>query len=176
LITHLAEHSLFENEEDLRIYLRKSFGHQLTPKGRLWELADGTLNLRFPGSAMDQVEREDGAFVLDWVVRNEDFAIALMDNGIEETGSVFGTLMAMFCIGFVCSHSDLDLPKQNRKKNKCVREYLQICLPDDLSGYEIDRISDIEKPNDVTVADIPFHRNNFQSTKHSLVVKLRTKG
>ena len=73
------------------------------------------------------------------------------------------------------SHCGLELPKPNRKTNKCVREHLRLSLPRDLSDYEIDRISDIEKPNDDTVADISFHSKNFQPAKHSLVVKLRTK-
>ena len=42
---------------------------------------------------MDKVDCEDGAFVLDWVVNDKDFSIALMDNGIEETGSVLGINM-----------------------------------------------------------------------------------
>ena len=92
LIDHLVEDKLFENEGDVRIFLRKSHVHQLTPKGRLWELADGTFNLRFPGPAMDQVEYEDGAVVLDWVVNDKNYAIALMDNGKEEMGSVLGTV------------------------------------------------------------------------------------
>ena len=59
--------------------------------------------------------------------------------------------------------------------NKCVREFLRTRLGQDLSGYEIDRISDIEKPSDNTVAEKPFHHNNFQPAKHRLVVKLRTR-
>ncbi len=59
--------------------------------------------------------------------------------------------------------------------NKCVREYLRTRLGEDLSGYEIDRISDIEKPSDNTVAERGFHHNNFQHAKHRLVVKLRTR-
>ena len=78
-------------------------------------------------------------------------------------------------MGFVYSHCGLELPKLNRKTNKCVREHLRISLRKDLSDYEIDRISDIGRPNDDTVADKPFHRNNFPSAKHCLVVKLRTK-
>jgi hypothetical protein len=68
----------------------------LTPKGRLWELAEGTLNLRFPESKMEEVECQDGAFVLDWVVNENDFAIALMDDGREELGSVLGAGQKMF--------------------------------------------------------------------------------
>jgi len=56
-----------------------------------------------------------------------------------------------------------------------VREYLQTRLEKDLSGYEIDRISDIENPDDNTVADQYFHHNSFHHTKHRLVVKLRAK-
>ena len=56
-----------------------------------------------------------------------------------------------------------------------MREHLQLSLPKDLSDYEIDRINDIENPNDDTVAGKPFHSMNFQPAKHSLVVKLRTK-
>jgi hypothetical protein len=91
LICHLVEDERFEDEEDVRIFLRKKDAHQLTPKGRLWELAGGGLNFRCPGPEMDKVEREDGTLVVDWVVNDKDFAIALMDNGIEETGSVLGT-------------------------------------------------------------------------------------
>lgn len=80
----------------------------------------------------------------------------------------------MFRINFVCLHFGLDLPELNTEENKCVREYLRIFPPKNLLGYEIDRISDIEYPDDDNVADMLFHRNNFKSTKHSLVVKLRT--
>ena len=127
---------------------------------------------------MDKVECEDGAFVLDWVVSDKDFAIALMDNGIEETGSVLGTItQCLYNILVLFAHiCGLDLPKMSKHKNKCVREHLRTSLIKDLSGYEIDNIRDIEKPNDNTVADKPFNRNNFQCAKHSLVVKLRTKG
>ena len=59
--------------------------------------------------------------------------------------------------------------------NKCVREYLRTRLREDLSGYEIDRICDIEMPSDNTVAEKHFHHNNFQHAKHRLVVKLRTR-
>ena len=59
--------------------------------------------------------------------------------------------------------------------NKCVREFLRTRLEQDRPGYEIDRISDIEKPSDSTVAEKPFHHNNFQPAKHRLVVKLRTR-
>ena len=85
-----------EDEGDVRIFLRKHEAHQLTPKGRLWELADGSLDLRFPGPEMDKVECEDGVFVLDWVVNDKEFAIALMDNGIEEIGSILGMNMRYF--------------------------------------------------------------------------------
>ena len=57
--------------------------------------------------------------------------------------------------------------------DKSVREYLQTRLRKDLSGYKIDRISDIHNPHDNTVADQPFR--NFQSAKHQLVVKLHTR-
>ncbi len=90
------EDKLFEDEGDVRIFLRKGQVHQLTPKGRLWELADGTFDLRFPGPAMNQVEYEDGAVVLDWVVNEKNFTIALMDNGKEEMGSVLGTVTECF--------------------------------------------------------------------------------
>ena len=66
---------------------------------------------------------------------------------------------------FVGLHSTLDLPELNTKENSCVREDLQICLPENLPGYNIDRIS--------TVADQFFHHNNLQHAKHRLVVKLR---
>ncbi len=75
------------------MFLRKSHAHELTPKGRLWEFANGSLNLRFHDAAtMDKVEFEDGALVLDWVVNEKNFAIALMDNGKDEMGSVLSTL------------------------------------------------------------------------------------
>src|SRR5882757_2141203 len=102
-----------EEEGDIRIFLRKNHAHQLTPKGRLWELADGTLNLRIPGPTTDNVECEDGSLVLDWVVKDQDFAIALMDNGIEETGSVLSTIKQS-SYGIICSHCGLDLPKPNK--------------------------------------------------------------
>jgi len=85
-----VEEELFEDEGDVRIFLRKHQAHQLTPKGRLWELADGNLDLRFTGATMDKLECEDGALVLDWVVNDNNYMIALMDNGIEEMGSVVG--------------------------------------------------------------------------------------
>ena len=126
---------------------------------------------------MDTVECEDGALVLDWVLSDKDFAIVLMDNGIEETGSVLGTRTR--CLDYILvlpAHiCCLDLPKWSRMTNESVREVLQKSLTKDLSGYEIDYIRDIEKPNDKTVADKPFNRNNFQCAKHRLVVKLRTK-
>ena len=59
-----------------------------------------------------------------------------------------------------------------------VREYLRTRLGQVLSSYEIDRISDIsdiEKPSDITVAKKAFHQRNFVASKHSLVVKLRTR-
>ena len=92
----MDEVKLFEDEGDVRLFLRKCHAHQLTPKGRLWELADSDFNLRFPGPAMDKVEYEDGALVLDWVVNDKNFAIALMDNGKEEMGSILGTVTACF--------------------------------------------------------------------------------
>ena len=100
MIIHLVERELFKDEGDVRIFLRKGRAHELTPKGRLWELADGTLNLRLHDAPiMDKVEYEDGALVLDWVVNTENFAIALVDNGEEEMGSVLGTIT--LCFGFV---------------------------------------------------------------------------
>ena len=97
LIIHLVERGVFEAEGDVRIFLRKSYAHQLTPKGRLWELANGSLNLRFHDAAtMDKVEFEDGALVLDWVVNEKNYAIALMDNGKEEMGSVLSTRTLCF--------------------------------------------------------------------------------
>ncbi len=154
------------------IFLRKSRAHELTPKGRRWELANGSLKLRFPdAAAMDKVEFEDGALVLDWVVKEKNFAIALLDNGTEEMGSVLSTLT--FCVDFIFLHSGLDLPKLDSRSNKSVRESIRTDLTRGLSGYEIDDICDIDKPGDVTVAEKAFHQNNFQSAKHSLVVKLR---
>ena len=92
---------VFEDGGDVKIFLRKGDAHQLTPKGRLWELADGSLNLRFHDAAtMEKVEYENGSLVLDWVVNETNFAIALMDNGKEELGSVFGIVT-------VCSASVL---------------------------------------------------------------------
>jgi len=100
LITNLVERNLFKEEGDIRIFLRKGHAHQLTPKGRLWELADGCLNLRLHDApTMDKVEYEDGALVLDYVVNTPQFAIALIDNGKEEMGSVLGTIT--LCFGFV---------------------------------------------------------------------------
>ena len=92
LIDHLVEDGLFDDEGDVHLFFRQNRAHQLTPKGRLWELADGSCNLRFPGPAMDQVEYEDGAVVLDWVVNDKIFTIALVDNGKEEIGYVLGTV------------------------------------------------------------------------------------
>ena len=130
---------------------------------------------------MDKVEYEDGAVVLDWVECAEDFAIALVDNGKEEIGSVLGTIPAVSRIDFCCLLTSLvlALPKSDRRTNKSVREYLdeylRTCLAEAPSGYEIDRIRDISKPNDSSVASKDFHRNNFQIAKHSLVVNLRTR-
>ena len=178
LINHLVEYKLFDSEGDVYIFLRKSHAHELTPKGRLWELTDGSLNLRFhdPGR-MDKAEYEGGALVLDWVVNKNNFAIALMDNGKEEIGSVLGIVTLCFVSKFF-SHSGLDIPKPDSSLNKCVREYLGTCLAEgreDLSVYEIVDINDIEKPRDKTVAEKAFHHRNFPPAKHSLVVKLRTR-
>ena len=96
MISHLVEDNLFENEEDVRIFLRKGHAHQLTPKGRLWELVDGSFDLRFPGTALENVEYEEGAPVLDWVVNHKNFVIVLVDNGKEETGHVLGTFALYF--------------------------------------------------------------------------------
>ena len=120
---------------------------------------------------MDNVKYEDGALVLDWVVNDNSFAIALMDNGTEEMGSVLGTVTLFFRVCY--SYSGLELPQPSRKL-KCVHEYLRTRLAADLSGYEIDHIGDIAKPNDDNVANKPFHHNTFQHAKHRLVVKLRT--
>ena len=79
----------------------------------------------------------------------------------------------MFCVDFIFSHLGLDLPKLDRRTNKSVREYLRTGLANGLPGYEIHDIRDIDKPSDNTVAQKTFHRNNFQSAKHSLVVELR---
>ena len=182
LIIHLVEEKkVFKDEGNIHIFLRKGHAHQLTPKGRLWELADGALNLRFPGRAMDKVEYEDGAPVLDWVECAEDFTIALVDNGKEEMGFVLGTVPAVSRIDFCCLLTSLvlALPKSDRRTNKSVREYvdeyLRTCLAEAPSGYEIDRIRDISKSNDSSVASEVLNRNNFQITKHSLVVNLRTR-
>jgi len=87
---------VFEREGGVRIFLRKIHAHRLTRKGRLWELADGRFSLRFPRPAMDDIEYEDGALVLDWVVNEKEFAIVLMDNGKEEMGSILGTSILCF--------------------------------------------------------------------------------
>src|SRR5258707_7240398 len=77
LIANLVKEGVFEVDgvADVRIFLRKNGAHKLTTKGRLWELAGGTLNLRFPSTKMDKVERDDGALVLDLVVNEKDFVI-----------------------------------------------------------------------------------------------------
>jgi hypothetical protein len=113
-----VEDELFQDEEDVRIFLRKGHVHQLTPKGRLWELADGRLDLRFPGPAMDKVEYEDGAPVLDWVVNDKSFAIALMDNGKEEMGSVLGTVALHFASGFVLLTFWFRTPKTEQEEGQ----------------------------------------------------------
>ena len=75
----------------------------------------------------------------------------------------------------IFSHSGLDIPKPDRRVDKCVREYLRTCQVKGLSDYEIVDISDIDTPRDKTVAEKAFHQRNFQTAKHSLVVKLRTR-
>ncbi len=86
------------------MFLRKSHAHELTPKGRLWEFANGSLNLRDHDTvAMRQVEYEDGALVLDWVVNEKNFAIALIDNGKEEMGSVLSAPTLCF-VSILSSH------------------------------------------------------------------------
>ena len=175
LIVHLVEDNLFDTEGDVYVFLRKSHAHQLTPKGRLWELAKGSLNLRFHDApTMDKAEYEDGALVLDWVVKENSFAIALMDNGKEEIGSVLG-IVTVCLVSKHFSHSSLDIPKPDRRVDMSVREYLRTRLGQVLSSYEIDRISDIEEPSDITVAEKAFHQRNFVAAKHSLVVKLRAR-
>jgi hypothetical protein len=123
MIIHLVEDNLFEDEGDVRIFLRKHQAHQLTPKGRYWELADDRLNLRSPGPRMDKAEREDGALVLDWVVSDKEFAIVLMDDGIKERGFVLGTItryFLFFC--FVCSHLRSRHPEiQQEDEQECPR-------------------------------------------------------
>ena len=96
MISHLVEGNLFKDEGGVRIFLRKGHAHRLTPKGRLWELTDGSFNLRFPGTALDNVEYEEGALVLDWVVNDKNFVIVLVDNGKEEMGHVLGTFALYF--------------------------------------------------------------------------------
>jgi hypothetical protein len=171
LITHLVEEGHFEDEGDVRIFLRKHRAHKLTTKGRLWVLADGTLNLRSPEPEMKEVECQDGAFVLDWIVKENDFAIALMDDGREELGSVLGASKKCSMLLFLLT-VHLDVPKLNNNKNKCARDHLTALLasrPD----YEIESIKDIERPHDEKVGDRMFHRGNFKPTQHNLVVKLR---
>jgi len=80
----------------------------------------------------------------------------------------------VFRIGFVCLYSGIDLPELNSEENMCVRDHLRMFLPKNLSGHKIDRISDIDYPDDDKVADVLFHRNNFKPDKHQLVVKLHT--
>ena len=127
---------------------------------------------------MDKVEYEDGVLILDWVECVEAFVIVLMDNGKEETGSVLCTVLAVSCINFCCLLTSLvlALPKPDRRTNKSVCkylcEYLQMCLVEALSSYEINCIRNISKPNDSSVASKAFNQNNFQIAKHSLVVNL----
>ena len=98
LINHLVEENLFEDEGDVCIFLRKNYAHQLTDKGRLWELAEGGFNLHFPRYTMDKVEYEDGALVLDWVVNDKDFVVVLVDDGKEEMGIVLGRSKQYFVL------------------------------------------------------------------------------
>ena len=87
-------------------------------------------------------------------------------------GLCFGYVRAVFRIGFLFLHSGLELPRPDSKTNKCVREYLQTHPAAVLSGYEIDRIIDIEKPHDDTVAGRPFNGNTIGFAMHTLVVEL----
>jgi len=92
LIDLLVDESFFENDGIVHTFLRKNHAHELTRKGRLWQLAEGRLNLRFPSPDISQFEWEDGSLGFDWVTHNDDFVIALMDNGKEEVASVLGTI------------------------------------------------------------------------------------
>jgi len=95
--------------------------------------------------------------VLDWVMRDDPFVIALLDNGTEEMGWV------------------LDLPLPDKVTNKRVRHHLETSLPVDLRNYKIDDIRDIEQPGDETVGDKLFHLDNFKPFKQNLIVKLRSR-
>ena len=97
LITYLVGRG-FDREAGVRIFLRKHHAHRLTQKGRLWKLAEGTFSLRFPEPLTDKLEYEDGALVLDYVVNEKNFAIALMDDGEEELSSVFGATTLYFAL------------------------------------------------------------------------------
>ena len=111
------EIGLFADEGDVRLFLRKSRSHHLTPKGRLWEVAEGNLNFRDPRD-MEGVDCEDGVFVLDWVVNEKPFAIALMDNGIEEMGSVLGTVT--LCFVSVCFLTFWFRPPETKQEDEQV--------------------------------------------------------
>lgn len=174
LINLLVDEKFFENEGTVHTFLRKHHAHELTPKGRLWQLAQGWLNLRFPGLDISHFEWEDGSLVLDWVTRNDAFVVALLDNGIEEMGSVLGTTSnILYSIEFIHSRCILDLPKRDKWTNKCVRKHIESSPTVNLHTHEINYIRDIERPGDEEVGDEPFHQGNFQSSKHNLVVKLR---
>ena len=140
LIIHLVKEKLFEDQEAVYLFLRKKHAHQLTPKGRLWELADPNLDLRLHNSPiMDKVEYEDGALVLDWVADAENFAIALMDNGKEEMGSVLGMTPAVSCID--CSRLLLRPPETGWEDEQvCARVFVRVFA--DRSGGGAFRLRD----------------------------------
>ena len=95
----------------------------------------------------------NGALILNQVVNEKNFADRAYGQRKRSDELSFWYGHAMFCIGFACSYSGLDLPKLNRKENKCVHEHLQICLPPNLSGNKIDRIRDVGHPHDDPVAN-----------------------
>jgi len=173
LINLLVDKKIFENDGNVHPFLRKNYAHKLTAKGRFWQLAQGRLNLRFPDRDISQFETEDGGLVFDWLTHNDDFVIALMDNGMEEVGSVLGMSKQISILILFCSQSILDLPKRDRTTNRCVRTHLETSPAVDLRTYEIVYIRDIESPDDAKVGDEDFHRDNFEPRKHNLVVKLR---
>ena len=173
LISVLVDKKIFENDGIVHTFLRQNYAHELTAKGRFWKLAQGKLNLRFPGRDISRFEREDEGLVFDWVTHNDDFVIALMDNGMEEAGSVLGMSKQISILILFCSQYILDLPKRDRTTNKCVRTHLETSPAVDRRTYEIVHIRDIKNPDDAKVGDEGFHRDNFKPRKHNLVVKLR---
>jgi hypothetical protein len=175
LITLLVDEKYFPEHGSVHIFFRQNRAHQLSPNGRLWKRTEGRLDLRFPDRDIDQAEMENGALVLDWVIHRDLFVIALMYDGAKEMGIILGTRKRLFVLEF-CSMCILDLPRQDARANKCVREHLKMSLHEGLRNYEIDHIRNIKRPNDEKVGDELFHQANFTHGKHNLVVKLRPLG